>query len=197
MTAAMAVTVAQGVAASEQGRVWFLLLGAGLTLWAGRGVVRGFRLVGQLAWGARAPQQSSLKGSLVVTGFGLGIIAIQALLPKLSAVLGLPGFVHLILGLILATAALTWALSLLPRADAPWSAVVPGAVLLGVGLRMLGLAASTYFAYRLDHSNDLYGALGLAVVMMLYLFVVARIFVAAQFLNATLHRRREPSADAG
>jgi hypothetical protein len=24
---------------------------------------------------------------------------------------------------------------------------------------------------------------------------VARIFVAAQFLNATLHRRREPSAD--
>jgi hypothetical protein len=27
-------------------------------------------------------------------------------------------------------------------------------------MRLLGLAASTYFAYRLDHSNDLYGALG-------------------------------------
>jgi hypothetical protein len=26
---------------------------------------------------------------------------------------------------------------------------------------------------------------------------VARIFVAAQFLNATLYRRREPSAEAG
>jgi uncharacterized BrkB/YihY/UPF0761 family membrane protein len=75
--------------------------------------------------------------------------------------------------------------------------MVPGAVLTGVGMRLLGLAVSTYFAYRLDHSNDLYGALGLAVVMMLFLFLVARIFVAAQFLNATLHRRREPNADAG
>jgi len=32
---------------------------------------------------------------------------------------------------------------------------------------------------------------------MLFLFLVARIFVAAQFLNATLHRRREPNADVG
>jgi len=92
------------------------------------------------------------------------------------------------------TFAVLW---LLPRADAPWTSIVPGAVLTGVGMRLLGLAASTYFAYRLDHSNDLYGALGLALVMMLFLFLVARIFVAAQFLNATLHRRREPSADAG
>ena len=61
----------------------------------------------------------------------------------------------------------------------------------------MGLAASTHFAYRLDHSNDLYGALGLAVVMMLFLFLVARLFVAAQFLNATLHRRREALPDAG
>jgi hypothetical protein len=33
--------------------------------------------------------------------------------------------------------------------------------------------------------------------MMLFLFLVARIFVAAQFLNATLFRRREPGAEAG
>jgi hypothetical protein len=31
-------------------------------------------------------------------------------------------------------------------------------------MRLLGLAASTYFAYRLDQSGDLYEALGLAVV---------------------------------
>jgi len=76
---------------------------------------------------------------------------------------------------------------------------VPGAALVGVGMRLLGLAAATYFAYRLDHSDDLYGALGLAVVMMLFLFLVARVFVAAQFLNATLHRRRHlpSSVDEG
>jgi uncharacterized BrkB/YihY/UPF0761 family membrane protein len=63
-------------------------------------------------------------------------------------------------------------------------------------MRALGLAAATYFAYRLDHSGDLYGAFGVAIVMMLYLFVVARVFVAAQFLNATLHRRRGERSDA-
>jgi len=30
---------------------------------------------------------------------------------------------------------------------------------------------------------------------MLFLFLVARLFVAAQFLNATLHRRRAGHAD--
>lgn len=192
MTASVAATIAQGVDASQRGRVWFLLLGAGLTVWAGRGVIRGLRLVSQLAWGARAPQQSSLKGSLVVTGFGAGLIGMQAVLPELSDRLGLPGIVHLLLGLVMATAFLTWGLSLLPRADSPWTAVIPGAVLLGVGLRLLSLAASTYFAYRLDRSDDLYGALGIAIVLMLYLFLIARLFVAAQFLNATLYRRRAP-----
>jgi uncharacterized BrkB/YihY/UPF0761 family membrane protein len=124
-----------------------------------------------------------------VTGFGLAIFALQALLPVLVDAVGLPGFVQLLLGLIAATALCAYALSLLPRADAPWRAVLPGALLLGAGLRLLSLAASTYFAYRLDKSGDLYGALGIAIVMMLYLFLIARLFVAAQFLNATLYRR--------
>jgi len=100
-----------------------------------------------------------------------------------------PWFVHFILGLLLAVAAFSWGLSLLPRADAPWTAVIPGAIVLGVGLRLLGLAGSTYFASRLEHASDLYGSLSMAIVMMLYLFLIARLFVAAQFMNATLQRR--------
>jgi uncharacterized BrkB/YihY/UPF0761 family membrane protein len=67
--------------------------------------------------------------------------------------------------------------------------------MFGIGIRLLGLAASTYFAFRLDRTSDLYGALGIAIVMMLYLFLLARLFVAAQFLNATLDRRRRRPAD--
>jgi uncharacterized BrkB/YihY/UPF0761 family membrane protein len=140
---------------------------------------------------------SSLKGSLAVTGFGLLAVALQAFLPRLSEAIDLPGLIRFGLGLILASSLAFVVLWLLPRAQAPWTSIVPGAVLTGVGMRLLGLAASTYFAYRLDHSNDLYGALGLAVVMMLFLFLVARLFVAAQFLNATLYRRRGSSVDVG
>jgi uncharacterized BrkB/YihY/UPF0761 family membrane protein len=199
MTAALAGAISQAVAASQSARWWLLILGAFLTVWAGRGVYRGVRLVSELAWETRAPRGSSLKGSLAVTGFGVLAVALQAFLPKISETLGLPALVRFALGLMLASSLAFAVLRLLPRADVPWTSILPGAVLMGVGMRLLGLAASTYFAYRLDHSNDLYGALGLAVVMMLFLFLVARLFVAAQFLNATLHRRGEPlpSADGG
>ena len=193
MTAALASAISQAVAASHSERWWLLVLGALLTVWAGRGVYRGVRLVSELAWDARAPRGSSLMGSLAVTGIGLVAIAIQVFLPKAFSGLDAPAVIVFVVGLILASAMSVWMLSLLPRADAPWPAVLPGGVMFGVGLRVLGLAASTYFAIRLDRTSDLYGALGVAIVMMLYLFVLARLFVAAQFLNATLYRRRKAS----
>jgi uncharacterized BrkB/YihY/UPF0761 family membrane protein len=194
MTAALASAISQAVAASHSARWWLLILGAFVTVWAGRGVYRGVRLVGELAWDARAPRGNSLLGSLAVTGIGLLGIAMQAFLPEIFS--SAPAVIAFVIGLILASALSVWILSLLPRADAPWLAVLPGAVMFGVGIRLLSLAASTYFALRLDRTSDLYGALGVAIVMMLYLFVLARLFVAAQFLNATLYRRRQRPPDA-
>jgi uncharacterized BrkB/YihY/UPF0761 family membrane protein len=196
MTAALSGAIAQAVEASNKGRVGLLILGAVLTIWAGRGVVRGLQLVCALAWGERGPRRSSLIGSLLVTALGLGALAYQAFLPKIGSILGIPGPVMFAIGLAGSIALMTWVLVLLPHGDATWQALLPGAVLLGVGFRLLGLAVSTYFAYRLDRSDDLYGSLAIAVVMMLYLFVIARLFVAAQFLNASLHRRRAEPAPA-
>lgn len=195
MTAALAGTIARAVSASTSARWWLLILGAFLTVWAGRGVYRGIRLVSELAWDARSRAVSSLKASIVVTGLGLLFLALQLFLPKVSEAIGVPGVIRFVLGLVLASALSLWVLWLLPKGDAPWTAVLPGAVLFGVAMRALGLGAATYFAYRLDHSGDLYGAIGIAIVMMLYLFVVARVFVAAQFLNATLFRRRRERSD--
>ena len=194
MTAALAGSIAKAVSASDSARWWLLILGAILSVWAGRGVYRGVRLVSELAWGARGRPASSLKASLVVTGFGLMLVALQLLLPKVTESLSVPAVLAFVFGLVLASAISLWILRLLPMDDAPWTALVPGAVVFGVGIRALGLAAGTYFAYRLDHSGDLYGALGIAIVMMLYLFLVARVFVAAQFLNATLYGRRSGRA---
>jgi membrane protein len=195
MTAALAGAIAKGVSASDSARWWLLILGGFLTVWAGRGVYRGARLVSELAWGARGRPAGSLKASLVVTGFGLMLVSLQLLLPKVTESLDVPAVLRFVLGLVLASAISLWILRLLPRDDAPWTALLPGAVVFGVGMRALGLAAATYFAYRLDHSGDLYGAIGIAIVMMLYLFIVARVFVAAQFLNATLYRRRRERSD--
>ena len=147
----------------------------------------------ELAWRARAAPYSSLRGSLLVTAFGLGFIVLQSLLPWLSESLGVPGFVHFILGLFLAAAAFTWGLSLLPVPMLRGRPLSRGRSLWGWAPShepccIHSLAASTYFASRLEHTSDLYGSLSSAIVLMLYLFLIARLFVAAQFLNATLHR---------
>jgi uncharacterized BrkB/YihY/UPF0761 family membrane protein len=196
MTAALAGSISKAVAASGSARWWLLILGAYLMVWAGRGVYRGVRLVSELAWNARGRPVSALKASLVVNGFGLLIVALQLFLPKVTESLGVPAVLRFVLGVVFASALSLWMLWLLPRNGAGWTALLPGAVVFGVGIRALGLAAATYFAYRLDHAGDLYGALGIAIVMMLYLFIVARVFVAAQFFNATLYRRRRRSTVA-
>ena len=76
------------------------------------------------------------------------------------------------------------AMTLLPRAGRPWPVVIPGALFFGVVVRGLVLATGVYFADRISRANDLYGALGIAIVVLLWLYLLAWGWVAAQFLNA-------------
>ena len=46
------------------------------------------------------------------------------------------------------------------------------------------LATSVYFADKISRSNDLYGAMGVAIAVLLWLYLLTWGWVAAQFLNA-------------
>ncbi len=83
-----------------------------------------------------------------------------------------------------------WAMRLLPHGDAPWTALIPGAVLVGVGLQALHLFTVLYLVPRLGRSSELYGSLGAATVILLWLYIIARLFTLSAFLNATLWERR-------
>jgi uncharacterized BrkB/YihY/UPF0761 family membrane protein len=53
------------------------------------------------------------------------------------------------------------------------------------------LVVVLYLAPRLAHSPSLYGSLGAATVVMLWLYLIARLVVSAAFLNATLWQRKQ------
>jgi uncharacterized BrkB/YihY/UPF0761 family membrane protein len=53
-----------------------------------------------------------------------------------------------------------------------------------------------YFAARLERVADLYGAIGLATVFMVWLFLIGRLVVAAMALNAE-RWRTSAAADDG
>ena len=58
------------------------------------------------------------------------------------------------------------------------------------GSRAFSLAVSLYFAPRAARASTVYGSLGVALVLLVSLFLFARLAVAAAELNATLWERR-------
>jgi uncharacterized BrkB/YihY/UPF0761 family membrane protein len=79
----------------------------------------------------------------------------------------------------------------LPHAECPWTALLPGALLASLGAQVLHLVSVYYLAEKLQSSSELYGALGSAAAVLLWLFLIGRLIVASALLNATLWERRQ------
>jgi len=77
----------------------------------------------------------------------------------------------------------------LPHGDAPWTALVPGAVVYGAGTEIIhGVIAYAITPWALAKQGT-YGALGLAAALLVGLFLISRLVVGSAVLNATLWER--------
>ena len=83
----------------------------------------------------------------------------------------------------------------LPHRDVPRRALVPGAVLVALGVQGLHLHGG-YLAGSADRATSVYGAIGAALVILLWLFIFARLIIGGAVLNAELAARRERSRRA-
>jgi uncharacterized BrkB/YihY/UPF0761 family membrane protein len=82
----------------------------------------------------------------------------------------------------------------LPHRDVRWPALLPGALLFGVGLLFLNVF-NIYVTTRLvEDRADTYGALGVAAALLFSLVLAGRLMVVSAELNASLdaHRPRRP-----
>jgi membrane protein len=195
LAAVLAGIVADAVETSSRGRWYLALFGLVLLLWAGLGVVRALALTSRLAWRmSEVPPVRRLFGSLAVAGIVVSILAVQwARNRLLGGPLPLDLLVLVIaMGFIAGTFLLmfTW----LPRPkEVPWTALVPGALLMTVGILVIRLATLVYFAPRLESAPALYGGLGLAGVFLAWLYIISRLLVASISLNATIWQRDQAS----
>jgi membrane protein len=74
----------------------------------------------------------------------------------------------------------------LPHRDVPWTALVPGALMFGVGLLFINVF-NVYVTTRLVEGRaDTYGALGIAAALLFSLVLVGRLVVGSAELNASL-----------
>jgi hypothetical protein len=183
---------------SQSDRWWLLVLGAFFTLWFSWGLLRALRLVHAAAWQIPVPPLRNAPRSvacvvlapvviLALGGASGWMRAHTSVVPDIGVTL-LVGATYAGIGVLVSMH--------LPACDVPWTAFLPGAIGLGIGVDLLNAFAVYFLADRLASQSALYGTLGLASTALFYLFLIGRGVVWAAELNAVTWEVGHPEAGA-
>ncbi len=194
ITGVLASTVGDGA----QQRGWWIALLVGLfgMVWAGMGATRAMRISHSAAWGIPPDRvKKAPLASLLLSGAAIGLIVLAALVAwirhhagfgvGLMAALAMT-LIYLVGWFVLST----W----LPHRPVPPRALLPGAILMAVGFQLLGLFTTYYLVDRAQRAASVYGAIGTALAILLWLYIVARLAVGSAVLNSELAARHERAA---
>jgi len=199
LTAYVSSTVGDAAHQAEGGRWLLLLIGLFTLAWASASGAKTLRLVHARAWGLR-PESVRFSAAGVAGFLGFALLAVALTILGGWARDVSPGLgIGVRLAVVVGYGALWLLASLrLPRAGGTsWPALVPGALLFAFGAQCLHLLTVFYLADKLQHSSELYGALGGAAAVLLWLFLIGRLVVGSAVLNATLWERRQQVTPPG
>jgi uncharacterized BrkB/YihY/UPF0761 family membrane protein len=182
-------------AATGNGRWYALLIGIPILVYTTASVLRVLIVSHRLLWtdsrarAQRATPVATLRLLVLLLAFPLAAVLASAIRERS------PGVGILATALSIVPFAALWVLisSFLPHRDASWQALVPGALLFGLGLEALNVFTAYVLTPWALNKQGTYGALGLAAALLLSLFLISRLVVAAAVLNATLWERRTPA----
>jgi uncharacterized BrkB/YihY/UPF0761 family membrane protein len=192
---ALASAIGNAAQSSHAARWWLLVVGAWLLLWTGYMGAKTLVLVCSTVWGLPPRRLGNpLRASLVFTGATVGYLAAMTGARWVRAESEAVGFLAT-LSLILVPfcfwlAASWW----LPRGTERLLDLVPGAVLVAVGVQALNLLTAYLLGPRLNNATELYGGLGIATTILFWLYIVARLVIGAAILDEALVERRRGAA---
>jgi membrane protein len=192
MGAALADAVGDAVRSSQTARWWLVLLGFWLLLWTGYMGAKALMLVHAVIWGVPPVRfRNALVASLVFTAGAAGLLGAISGSRWLRADAGVLGIVATA-AVIAVPFGLWLAVSVvLPHGTADWRDLVPGAVLVACGVEALHLFTALFLGPKLASATELYGGIGVATTMLLWLYLAGRLVIAAAILNVSMVERRE------
>jgi len=192
----MAGLVATAINSSDSMSFWsrlsLLLAGLFALVLASRSLVRVLRITHGLAWHARVPKlRRPTLAALVLIGSILLIVLFGAWTSKLQDSVGVLGLVPMLLAGVALAGMWTFVQYHLPRADVPWTKLVPGAVLVALGVEVLQLVTVVWFTRYIQSKSETYGAIGAALAILLWAYFLGRIVVSGALLNAALYEQEQ------
>jgi membrane protein len=191
--------LASAVASTSTLSLWNRLValvvgGVALALTA-RTLVRVLWIVHRLIWRVETSQKPSPWASLILIGFVtvlFGVADLAAWLGSQSVGLRL---LALLLTIVIAGAAWYLVSWWLPREECEWTALLPGAFIVAVGVGVLHLLTITYVVHVVSRKSAVYGAIGIALALLLWTYFAGRLLTAAIAANASLWKHRRVEAD--
>jgi uncharacterized BrkB/YihY/UPF0761 family membrane protein len=163
-------------------------------LWAAMSAARAIRAVHGIAWrGSVGRYQRPLPAAVALLAVVAACALIFAVAARARAEYGLLGLVITVLsfaGFFAVWLGVEW---LLPHEEAPWTALLPGAVLFAIGVQLVHLVTALFIAGKVERASETYGSLGVAFTVLFWLYVVSRVIVASAMLNAALWEKQGSS----
>ena len=142
-------------------------------------------------WKLRLQQVGTLVALGVLAVVGFGISSFVATLSNIGLVGPLAVFAPIagvLANLVIDTLLFLAAYRIFATADGPhWRTFVPGAILAGIGWTLLKTLGTTYVSGQVEANQELYGALGGVIALLLLLYLAGRLYVYGAELSAVLH----------
>jgi uncharacterized BrkB/YihY/UPF0761 family membrane protein len=167
---------------------WLLAIGVPLLLWAGFSGAKAVQLVHSLVWDDPPRKIKPLQASLAFTGVLLAVWVIIGLSWWVRG--DWPGVLAPVLTLAPLTGLWLWVSLQLPHRDAPWKALLPGALLVGVGFEVLHALVLNFGVHKLEKSKSLYGGVGATATVIFFIYLLATLIVTAPILNSSLYQEQ-------
>jgi len=190
ITGLLASAVASTSTLSLANRFVALVVGGFALALTARSLVRVLWIVHRLIWRVQPQRKPSPWSPLIVVGFVTALFGLGDLTSWIGSHSLLLRVVAIFLTILFSGGAWFFASWLLPRDQCALWALLPGALIVGLGVGVLQILTITYVVHVVTRKSALYGAIGIALALLLWTYFAGRLLTAAIAANASLWKHR-------
>jgi uncharacterized BrkB/YihY/UPF0761 family membrane protein len=174
---------------STLNRILLLLGGLYATYSAAKSALRVFDASHSAIWDEPRPRMKGLAPAGAFIGVAIAGFFVITLTARLRSAVPAAGISVTVLFAVIPFAGWVWASAHLAHRDAPTWALVPGGIVMALGVHIVHLFTVYYVSRQVTSKSETYGALGIAMSVLLWAYVVGRLVVFAAVTNAALWER--------
>jgi uncharacterized BrkB/YihY/UPF0761 family membrane protein len=159
-------------------------------VWTGNILAKTLYVVHWLVWEVPRTKPSGFRTSGITIGLALVLTVVAVCTNIIRTDLGLVG--SLLAALVVMAVCFTawlWVSWRLPHAPVAARLLIPGAAVVAVGAEALHLLTTYWIGQVVARKSHTYGAVGIALAVLLWVFVLGRFIVGSAEVNMALWRR--------